>query len=338
MQRLAAITDRTGHTWAELTWDGDELAALRVPGAIVHAASLEHPVLGRVAPITTEHGAPLTVMSALDWAHPTQIPAIAEPGRLPLGAGGVILDVLARLAPGALRYAGPWPTSALYQSLLRSFSTAATEAEFTAGAIERALRGARDELPFAFLPAPHERVAIERGHVELRDGLERAVIDGVGYARDGGVTRLVGDRAEVWFGDTRWAEVATFAADGRLLAGPHELPACTTDAVGKAFPPALREAIAELVAEAVAAPVATAARAAVIRGPIAWADLGARAARRTSDGFAVHAALWERLAPSGLARVALAIAEALVPVVTLAVLADVGVMSHAAATSAKVEP
>ncbi len=328
MQPLESVTDRTGHRWAELTWaDGGELIALRVPGATIHRATLEHPILGLVAPITDDRGDQLTVISAVNWARPTEIPAIAEPGRLPAGAGGVIIDVLARLAPTSLRYAGPWPTSALYQTLLRSFRTTASEAEFTAGGIERALRGARDELPFDFVPAPHERIAIARGHVELRDGLERAVIDGVAYGRDHGVARLVGDRAEVWFGDAPWAHVASFAPDGSLIAGPHALPACTSDAVGKTFPPALCEAIAELVADAVPAPLADAARAIVTRGPIAWADLGARAACRTSAGLAVHAALWERLAPAGLGRVALAIAEALTPVVTLAVVADVGVMS-----------
>jgi hypothetical protein len=365
VQRLETVTDRTGHTWAELTWsDAGELLALRVPGATVHRASLEHPILGAAAPITNDDGELLTVMSAIDWARPTQIPAIAEPGRLPAGAGGVIINVLALLSRSgvsfrapfgdepnnvsdrsrtnsdltALRYAGPWPTSALYQALLRSFTTTASEAEFTAGGIERALRGARDVLPFEFFAAPHERIAIAGGHVEIRTGLERAVIDGVAYARDGGVARLVENRAEVWFGDAPWAEVATFAADGSVLAGPHPLPACTSDAIGKAFPAGLREAIAELVAEAVAAPLADAARAAVVHGPIVWADLGARAARREREGFAVHAALWERLAPSGLARVALAIAEALVPVVTLAVVADVGVMSQGPASGAMVKP
>jgi hypothetical protein len=41
------------------------------------------------------------------------------------------------------------------------------------------------------------------------------------------------------------------------------------------------------------------------------ADLGARAAAERSGGFAVHAALWDRIGPLGLARLALALAEAL---------------------------
>ena len=55
----------------------------------------------------------------------------------------------------------------------------------------------------------------------------------------------------------------------------------------------------------------------VIDHPIRWADLGARAATFSDGGLAVHAALWERIAPLGLPRLALAIAEALIPVVTL---------------------
>ncbi len=320
MQR---ITDRTGYLWAALSWDGGELVELRVPYARIGRATLDHPILGPCAPITSDAGELLTVISAIDWSAPAQIPAIVAPGRLPPGAGGVILNVLALLAGHRpLHYGGPYPTSALYHSLLRSFTTTATEAELTADALGRALRGARDVLPFAFVPAPHERVAFARGHAELRDGLERVVIDGVGYAREGSVTRLVEGRAEVWFGDAPWAHVATFAHDGSLVEGPHPLPACTSSVRGKEFPPPLREAIAELIAEVVASPLAAEARRLVAREPLRWADLGARIARRTPAGFEVHAALWDRLAASGLARVALALAEALAPVVANAVVAE----------------
>lgn len=319
MQR---ITDRTGQVWAELTWDGPEHVELRVPGARIGNAVIDHPILGLCAPITSDAGELLTVISATNWAAPTEIPAIAAPGRLPAGSGGVIMNVLALQSTQTLRYAGPYPTSALYQSLLRSFTTTATEAEFTADALGRALRGARDAMPFEFVPAPHERVAFARGHAELRDGLERVVVDGIGYLRDGSVTRLVDGRAEVWIGDAPWAQVATFAEDGSLVAGPHPMPACTSSVIGKEFPPPLREAIADLVADVLPSPLAAAARTMVARGPLRWADLGARVARRTPSGFEVHAALWDRLAGSGLARVALALAEALAPVVANAVVAE----------------
>jgi hypothetical protein len=119
----------------------------------------------------------------------------------------------------------------------------------------------------------------------------------------------------VWFGDAPWARVATFDAAAALVDGPHPIPPPATDVVGKAFPPALLHALAGLVRELVplALPVKLPA--------VTWADLGARAARRAQagagSGYEVHAALWERLAPQGMARLALALAEALAPVVTL---------------------
>jgi len=92
--------------------------------------------------------------------------------------------------------------------------------------------------------------------------------------------------------------------------------------IGKPFPPPLRAALAELVAEAVPAPLAADARRVVAERELAWADLGGRLARRTPAGFDVHAILWQRIAPLGLARLALAIVEALAPVVTTALLAE----------------
>ena len=86
--------------------------------------------------------------------------------------------------------------------------------------------------------------------------------------------------------------------------------------IGQAFPAPLRAAIAELVADVVPTPLADAARVAVSERELAWADLGTRSARVAAAGFEVHAALWERIAPLGFARLGLAIAEALAPVVT----------------------
>jgi hypothetical protein len=311
--------DRTGAVHARLGWEGPALIQLTVDGATLDGAVIDHPLLGAA------HAVGATAMSAIDWARPTEIPAIAEPGRLPLGAGGAILNAIAVLARdagvAALRYAGPYPSAALWQTLARSFRTTADEAAFTAGALDRALRVARDPIAIDFAPAPHDRLAIAGGFVELRDGVERAVLDGLAYTD--GVARLVPDgaavHAEIWFGDAPYARVATLAADGALVAGPHPIPACASPVVGRAFPEPLRLAIAELVGEVVAAPLAADARAVLAGRPLVWADLAGRAARVTPDGFAVHAALWDRVAPHGLGRLALALAEALAPVVTAAV-------------------
>ncbi len=312
--RLTRIVDRTHTIHAELTWRDDMLERLEVTG-VAMGERVHDPLLGdaRVLGATT--------ISAIDWAHPTQIPTVAEPAKLPPGSGGMILNVLAVLAGDTLlRYAGPYPTPALFSSLARSFRTTATEEQFTAGVLDRALRVARDELPIDFHPAPFERIAIAHGWVELRDELERAVIDGVTYAT--GTTRLTGGAAEVWIGDACYARVATFAADGTLLDGPHPIPPCTSAVIGQRFPAPLCSALAELVADAVPAPIAALARDAIASRELAWADLGARVARRTATGFALHAALWDRIAPLGLARLALALAEALAPEVTKVVVEE----------------
>lgn len=319
------VTDRTGACHAELTWSGaaDRLVRLVVDGATVDGAIFHHPLLGDA------HTVGDTAMTALDWARPAEIPAIAEPAHLRLGAGSAVLNVIALLAreagSAALRYAGPYPTAALWRSLARSFRCSAGEAAFTAGSLERAVRVARDPVPIDFVPAPHERLAIPGGFALLRDGVERAVIGGVGYEPGGSPARLLaggpdgGHHCEIWFGDACYARVATLAADGSLAAGPHPIPACRSPVLDCAFPGALRDALAELVADAVPAPLAADARALCAATPLHWADLGARAARELPGGFAVHAALWDRIAPLGLARLALALAEALAPVVAAAI-------------------
>ena len=310
--RLLRVIDRGGHVHAALLWQDDALVALDV-GVTVAGAIVHDPLLGEA------HRVGATTMSALDWRHPQRIPTIAAPGALPPFTGAALMNAIALLADRPCRYAAPYPTPALYRALLRSFTTTGTEAAFCAGVLERAARVAMDEIPIDFAPAPHERLAHAHGFVELRDGLERAVIDGVSY--EAGIARLVDGHAEIWFGDAPYARVASFAPDGTLVDGPHPIPACTSDALGKPFPPALCGALAELVGEVVPAPLARDVAALVAQTPMVWADLGARAARFAGDRFELHAALWDRIAPYGLGRLALALAEALAPVATSAVLA-----------------
>jgi hypothetical protein len=334
--RLTAIVDRTGFAWARLAWDGDRLAELRVPGRIrtdevvVDGAIVRDPLLGDAHAIHA--GAARTAMSALDWLRPAEIPTIAAPGRLPPGAGGALLDAIAVLAARAgvpaLRYAGPYPTPALWRALARAFRTSGTEAAFTADLIPRAARLARDPIAIDFAPAPCERVAIPGGHAELRDGVERAVLDGIAYEPGGSPARLIPEapgrtRAEIWFGDAPYAHVATLGADGGIVDGPHAIPPCESRVLGAEFPLPLVHALAELVAQAVPAPLAADARAWIAARPIRWADLGARVAAAGPDELCVHAALWERIGPLGLGRLALALAEALAPVATAAVVAAV---------------
>lgn len=295
---------------------------LAVGDVVIALDVVIHPLLGDALIICDRSGEPLTAMSVVDLDRPTEIPTIAEPGKLPPGTGALLLNLIAERAPHPLRYAGPYPTPALYRALVRSFRASADEATFCDDVLGRALALARDRVPVDFTPAPHVRVAFPRGWTEVRDGVERAVIDGVSYEPTAALARLVANRAEVYFGATHYAHIATFADDGVIVDGPHAIPALASDVIGREFPPPLRAAIAELIADAVPAPLAVAAQTIVTRRAITWADLGARGARRSATGFEVHAAIWQYIAPLGLAHVAVAITEALAPVVTQAIVAE----------------
>ncbi|HEY3805749.1 MAG TPA: hypothetical protein VGL61_24245 [Kofleriaceae bacterium] len=292
-----------------------EIGRLRISRELI-----AHPLLGRAHVIEYEGNA-ITAMSELDWDRPTRIPAIASPGALPPGEGARLLNAIAERARDAgvpaLRYAGPYPTPALYRTLLRSFRADGDEARFTANLFGRmriaAFGGDPGEVPIDFTPAPHARIDHAHGWCELRDGIERAVIDGTSFEPDGSPGRLVDHAAEIWFGDGCYARIAQLSPAGELLEGPHAPPQLSSSVIGREFPAELRAALAELVADAVPSPIADDVRRMVELASIEWADLGTRVAIRRGGGFLLHAAIWERIAPLSLARVALAIAEALAP-------------------------
>jgi hypothetical protein len=344
------VVDRAGFVWAHLRYEGPHLV-LDVPGAHVDCNLVDDPLLGPAHVVTS--GEQHTTMSAVDWTRPTTIPTVAAPALLAPGSGGAIMNAIAMLARDAgvpaLRYGGRYPTAALYRTLLRSFRTDATEEAFTSNF---RLAGHAREIPIDFVPAPFERIGNPHGYVEMRPDpvggaqrIERAVVDRVSYEFDGSPARLVLQahaddepapvrqrmRAEVWFGDAPYAHVATFEADGTLVDGPLAIPRCTHDVVGKQFPGDLVTALADLVAEAVPGPLREDSRKYMSSTVIRWADLGARAATARHGGIAVHAALWERIAPLGLPRLAMALAEALAPIVTAnlvtLVARDAGLMS-----------
>src|SRR5438094_141716 len=139
--------------------------------------------------LVTRDGRPLTRLAALDWARVDRIPPLAEPARLPAGAGTAIFNLLARLAAeqgvAVLRYDAPYPTEALFLALLESFRYVPEEAPNPMDAF------ARGELEWA--PAPHD-VAIEAGGVwvQRRERGEKVVCAGRVYYRPGwqGVRRV----------------------------------------------------------------------------------------------------------------------------------------------------
>jgi hypothetical protein len=83
------------------------------------------------------------------------------------------------------------------------------------------------------------------------------------------------------------------------------------DPAGQVLPPTLVEPLLAVVAEALPPPLTVDAVGAT---PIVWGDPGLTAAADRGDRIVLHVGLWHHLAPRGMAAVALAIAEALVPI------------------------
>jgi hypothetical protein len=133
----------------------------------------------------------LTLAGAVRWSAVDTIPPVAEPGRLPAGAGAAILNVLAALAwdqgRPPLRYRGPYPTEQLFWSLTESFHLEPAPdplARFLADAELTFARAAPVETPVDWRPAPHERRVHPDGLVvQLRDGVERIAWHGRRYHR-----------------------------------------------------------------------------------------------------------------------------------------------------------
>lgn len=307
-------------------------------GALIAVADIEvdedvvlHPLLGD-AHLVLRDGEPITAMSAIDWQQPTQIPTIAEPRALPPGSGTLLVNEIAlraqRAQIPALRYAGPYPTPALFATLLRSFRTTATEAEFTADVLSRAMRLARDEVAVDFKPAPFERRTMPYGSIDVRDGIERATISKILFDRRpsvGSLARLVEGAAVLTFDGSEWTRIAELSPDGHLVDGPHAIPALTADILGKQFPAELKEVFADLVVQsgAIPEPLAADVQRVLTERPIRWRDLGWRAAAREDAGFALHAGWWIHLAPRGFPVVLTALANAIAPVAVQLVLDEV---------------
>jgi hypothetical protein len=132
-----------------------------------------------------------TLAGAVRWGAVDTIPPVAEPARLPSGAGAALLNVLAGLArdqtQSVLRYRGPYATEQLFWSLTESFRCApgpGTLERFLAEAETTFARGAPAEVPVDWFPAPHER-RLHAGSlaVQLRDGVERVSWRGRSYHR-----------------------------------------------------------------------------------------------------------------------------------------------------------
>ena len=175
--RLLGEQDRHGAALSELDWRPDGTlreARVRVPdgGWITIQPGAGAPGPWGASDLLTRDARPLTRCAALDWARVDRIPPLAEPARLPSGAGATIFNLLARLAEAqgveVLRYDAPYPTEALFLTLLESFRYVPHDvddpsAAFVAGVL-------------TWAPAPHD-VTLERDGiwVQQRARIEKIV-------------------------------------------------------------------------------------------------------------------------------------------------------------------
>jgi hypothetical protein len=254
--RPAGEQDRHGAALSALEWSPDgrlDHAAVRLPDgawvAIEPGAGAPGP-WGASDRLTLD-GRSLTRLAAVDWTRVDRIPPLAEPARLPAGAGTALFNLLARLAVeqgvSVLRYDAPYPTEALFLALLESFNYV------PAGADDPIAAFACGELAWA--PAPHD-VAIESGGVwvQRRARIEKIVVGGRVYYRPDwqGVRRLA-PRAVRDAGDT---VRASLVALGRVLED-HLVLAADGGVIAVPTPPADPPQIAALAPGVVAGLVAT---------------------------------------------------------------------------------
>jgi hypothetical protein len=189
--RIAAVLQRAERGELRQAWMS--LAGGGAVGLLPGGAT--HPLWGPSDRLVrdTPRGAPetLTLVGAVDWSAVDRIPPVAAPGRLPAGAGGAVLNLLAALAVDqarpALRYRGPFPTEQLFWALTESFRFAGGAdalTRFVENAEATFARGVSAEAPVDWEPAPHERRLYADGlAVHLRDGVERVTWQGRAYYR-----------------------------------------------------------------------------------------------------------------------------------------------------------
>jgi hypothetical protein len=201
--------DRWGGPVTRLAWKPDgalDEAAVRLPhGAwlVIQPRAGHDPRWGRSDVLRREQDdAPLTHFAAVDWAAIDAIPPLAEPARLPAGAGTGVLNVIAALAADqgrtGLPYRGPYPTEQLFAALLEAFHWQGEDtpdgplATFMAGGL-------------TWTPAPFARAFTREGAcVQSRERIEKVVWRGRTYARAD------------WQGVERHTAHRVLDADGRV--------------------------------------------------------------------------------------------------------------------------
>ena len=297
--------DRWGGRVTRLTWTADGAlgeGAVRLPdGAwlVIQPRGGHDPRWGRSDVLRREHDAtPLSHFAAVDWAAIDAIPPLAEPARLPAGAGTAVLNLIAALAADqgriALPYRGPYPTEQLFAALLEAFRWEGEEtpdgprAAFMAGGL-------------TWTPAPFARAFTPEGAcVQSRERIEKVVWRSRTYARADwqGVERHSAHRVLDAGGRVHCALWALGAAlETHLVLTPDGAVVSAHDPEGTgAIEPIASEITAGLIAVVIASsapPLAGAIRAVADELTFAWAPLAGELAE-LAEGHAYLAQVMRR--------------------------------------------
>jgi hypothetical protein len=192
-----------------------------------------------------------TVFQSLDYERLDFIPPLAEPHRLPPGAGTAILDLLAGLMKDQgvtrVRYRGPYPTEQLFTALLESFRYDPDASD----PLARFMEGGLD-----WIPAPHERHHVAPDvTVQLRHEIDKVVLaNAVFYRvdwqgvirREPRVVRREGNRyvCSLWALGRSLEDRLVLDVSGEVL----DAPAAIADRAPPApLPPVWNPALADLI-------------------------------------------------------------------------------------------
>lgn len=308
--RVVSIADRHGTAWVQASWEGKQLgrATFALSGArevVLRARSGVHALLGACDTLSAK-GRVQTRFSQVDWDKPAFIPAMDNPSALSPGAGSMVLNFLSTLAGGrSLRYRGPYPTAALYDSICRSFEPVGEAhsalGRFTEGVEERALKGVSEEVAVDFRAHPFELLRQGEVDVFLREGVEAVTVGGRSYRGTPGGSRQIRRQgldfvAYAAIGGEPWVDLCTLNAIGECVSGPFVIPSFDHPLNGDRVPAPM---VALILAEiAHAAPSLLQAPVLALEECHTWqfGDAGDENVAFRGGGFVVHSLLLDRLA------------------------------------------
>ncbi len=262
---LVSEADRHGTPLTVAEWhDGGRLrrAKVRIPDGSwigIEPGTAESPIWGRsdrlwrLDPDQPFHPVgPITLFQSVNYAAVGFIPPLAEPARLPPGAGSAVLNFLASLlldqGTPRVHYRGPYATEQLFTSLLESFRYDPT----AISPLEEFLHG-----DLSWSPAPHEKLFSPAGaYVQLRDGIEKVVFRGRPYYRrlwqgvvrdEPRVVREDGERVmcSLWALGEAIEEHLILDRNGEVLSVP---PVPPPEGARTPLSPRWRSAVGELIA------------------------------------------------------------------------------------------